>query len=385
MGLGIPRFRALQKSGHSATRVTEKPREEWVDIAKGIAIILVVFLHATFDWAPVQEWVWAEYTDVLETFRMPLFFFAAGLFAAKTLSKSLLELVNDRVVRLVWLYLLWSLVAIAVTQIQGQGMSLAERVLTLPFVPNSATWFIYAIALYFIVAWCMRGFPVWLRLGLATALAVVVHMGVLPMPTDEWYKISQYFVFYLLATAIGPAFRRFVPTVRWPYLLIAPVIYAAGVVAAELLNATDFTPFWLFLAVFAILTGCSVAALLSRVRGFGWLAKLGARTLPVYLLQWYLLMGASMLFALITFPDALVPFIVPMLTTIAVVGALLIYRLTGWVRGLYDRPKWLVKLGDRAVAKWAPRVTRPAEPQLRDSTPPASPAPATPVTRSGIR
>ena len=49
----------------------EKPREYWVDIARGIGIILVMFAHS-----PIAR-NFALYTYV---FNMPMFFFLSGYF-----------------------------------------------------------------------------------------------------------------------------------------------------------------------------------------------------------------------------------------------------------------------------------------------------------------
>ncbi|MGX9348907.1 acyltransferase family protein, partial [Microbacterium sp. KNMS] len=55
-------------------------RVKWVDTARGIAIIAVVVFHATLVLAPLGAGsAWARYINLLDTFRMPLFFFASGL------------------------------------------------------------------------------------------------------------------------------------------------------------------------------------------------------------------------------------------------------------------------------------------------------------------
>lgn len=371
MGLGNRRARA-EANGLQAQPLTHgKPREQWVDAAKGIAIILVVFLHATLDFGyNVPLWWWPESAEVLETFRMPLFFFTAGLFATRALSMPFLGMFNHRVVRLIWLYGLWSMFAILLQQLFPHADSLLYRLAVVVIRPYPDTWFIYAMILYFLVAWLMRRLPVWVQLTLATGFAVIVHQGVIQLPTDEWYKIAQYFVFYLLATLIGPAVRRRVPGIRWPFLFVAPVIYVAGVATAEVLGVMNLAPVWLFLALLAIATGCSIAVALTRVPGFGWLTKLGSRTLQVYLLHWYFLFFGSMLIGMVTVPAVLVPFVVPALVVVSISGALLVHALTKGIPGLYDRPTWLVRLGARAVARWAP--------------PPADPAPSPTVPRPTV-
>src|SRR5690606_5935605 len=86
-------------------------RETWVDVAKGGAIVLVVLFHAALFLDDVGlAWLWPRAGTALDTFRMPLFFSTAGLFAAKTLALDLRTVLRRRVARLVWVYVLWSLV-----------------------------------------------------------------------------------------------------------------------------------------------------------------------------------------------------------------------------------------------------------------------------------
>lgn len=101
-------------------------REVWVDTAKGIAIILVVLFHAIiFSDRVGLAWLWPVPAGILDTFRMPLFFFAAGLFASKALGMSFADLTRTRLLRLVWLYVLWSFIwAVVFTFVQVPGLSL---------------------------------------------------------------------------------------------------------------------------------------------------------------------------------------------------------------------------------------------------------------------
>ena len=62
-----------------------KPRIVWVDIAKGISILTVVFLHLStcgID-AGSSPGQWYQISSYLVHLRMPLFFMVSGLFAAK--------------------------------------------------------------------------------------------------------------------------------------------------------------------------------------------------------------------------------------------------------------------------------------------------------------
>lgn len=331
-----------------------KPRERWIDVAKGIAIILVVLLHSSFDYlGDSHVWRWGAYATVLETFRMPLFFFTAGIFASGALSRTFRELVESRVLRFVWLYLLWSVIGIAVLEPilvgwHGWGAAAGE-LLAVVVMPYSSTWFIYAIAVYFIAAWVVRRLPLAIQITIGVVLMVLFHADLFTPPDSEWAKVGEYFVFFLVAAEFGPRVRAFVPRLRWWQTLIAPAVYVVLLVVLRDLGwlraqGTTVTSMiaWAVLSVLAVAAGCSVAALIARWRPADVLAWLGSRTLQVYLLHWYLLaLGWSLTALVPVFAPLAAPVVVPALAVFAIGGALLVWRFTRRAAFLYAKPAWL--------------------------------------------
>ena len=65
------------------TNATQDVRKDWVDIARGIGIILVVYGHALRGHFPLPHRPsWASSQDaIIYSFHMPLFFVLAGLFS----------------------------------------------------------------------------------------------------------------------------------------------------------------------------------------------------------------------------------------------------------------------------------------------------------------
>jgi uncharacterized membrane protein YcfT len=332
----------------------EKSRERWIDIAKGIAIILVVFLHAAF---PVVTdahiWHWDDYSALLESFRMPLFFFMAGIFASRVLSMRLRDVIDLRVLKFSWLYVLWSIITgILVVWAVFHALRLPGHVGELLLDssgPNGATWFIFAIAAYFLVGWFARRLPFSVQLVLAFALTMLCESGIVVDPASSWGKVGKYFFFFLLAAELGPRLRELVPRLRWWQTLIAPAVYAALVVVVRWQgwlgtesNSLQHLAVWFVMSVLAVAAGCSAAVLLARWAAFDWLFQLGSRTLYVYLLQWYpLAAGWLLISALPSIPAFIQPFLVPMLTVFTIVVSLVIHHFTKRAVILYDQPSWL--------------------------------------------
>ena len=106
------------KSVSTGKIVPARDRFAWVDFAKGLAIILVVYRHClvgldrsgliipTYLW-DIQEYVY--------NFRMPVFFMLSGIFLAKSLNKtSPPDLAKKKVNTLLYPYVLWTFILITI-------------------------------------------------------------------------------------------------------------------------------------------------------------------------------------------------------------------------------------------------------------------------------
>ncbi|XGU20578.1 acyltransferase family protein [Rhodococcus sp. 3Y1] len=140
------------KSGDTAAHTG---RVDWVDLAKGISIALVVLLHSTnfLVTRGLAAGIWNDINAVAEPIRMPLFFLTAGLFAHKVTSLPWATVIRRRVLPLAYLYLMWTVLrfvffsafpATAGTDETSSPLNL----ITALVVPTSGLWFLYALAVY---------------------------------------------------------------------------------------------------------------------------------------------------------------------------------------------------------------------------------------------
>ena len=133
-------------------------RSDWVDYAKGLGIILVVYAHvvrglvsAGFDVPSVLSLV---VDSIVYSFHMPLFFFLSGLFFIDSLNRrSLGGMLFSKIDTIIYPYIVWSLLqggmeVILSTYTNGH-VTFAE-VLTL-WEPRAQFWFLYALFLIFLV------------------------------------------------------------------------------------------------------------------------------------------------------------------------------------------------------------------------------------------
>lgn len=140
-----------------------KQRLLWLDYAKGIGILLVVFGHTLrglVDNALIQPddigYRWFDFT--LYTFHMPLFFFLSGLTAAASLNKGRSAFVKNKLWTIAYPYLLWSILFGVLRVVFSSKGVTWERIAWLPIYPMSIFWFLYVLLMCHLVfaAWPER-------------------------------------------------------------------------------------------------------------------------------------------------------------------------------------------------------------------------------------
>ncbi|MET1018268.1 MAG: acyltransferase family protein [Leifsonia flava] len=325
-------------------------REPWIDVAKGIAITLVVLFHSTM-YLGLAGVVGPLTTlnPLLDTFRMPLFFFMSGIVGARAVTLTYRGLFRRRLVLLLYLYVVWSaaqhLFAIAlppITEVADEGHWWG--IVNLFVIPNANLWFIYALPLFFTIAWLTRSWPRWLPLVLSAVVSVLFSSGYLHTAT-AWDKMGRYLFFFLLALQLGSWVRSVAPRTRWWHAVAVIVIYGALlalVVKAGLIRA----PFVLFaLSIIAVCVGITVAVVISRIPPLDFVRHLGTRTLPIYLVHTFPMVAvASVIVATgVEVPSLLAAVMPIVLTVVAILLSLALYHWLRGVRGVFTVP----------VASWA--------------------------------
>lgn len=163
-----------------ASQLSEKDRIAWVDIAKGICIVLVVMMHSTLG---VEKAVGAEsglhgFIEWARPFRMPDFFFISGLFLAARINRPWMSYLDTKVVHFAYFYVLWLTIQIGLRfagLVDEKGFAGAATFYLLSYVePYGTLWFIYMLAVFFVAAKLLQPLPraVTFALAVATYLAL---------------------------------------------------------------------------------------------------------------------------------------------------------------------------------------------------------------------
>jgi uncharacterized membrane protein YcfT len=345
-------------------------RLAWVDVAKGICIILVVMMHSTLGVGEAMggEGFMHHVVEFAKPFRIPDFFLLSGLFVGRVVDRDWRLFADRRIVHFAYFYLLWLVLQSAVkyghiTEGAGPGAFLAHLAYGL-VEPYSTLWFIYLLAVFSVAVKLLRRLP-WPVLLIGAALLQLAPINTGSTLIDEFCERFVYFVAgYLFAArifALADAVRA-----RAGLALLGLAVWA--VIEAVLV----FTPTWLTrhptrasLQVMSLMLGAagalaivSAAALLTKVGGpvTAVLRACGERSIVIYLA--FFLPMAALRTALVKSGVIENIGLVSLLVTVAAVAVPLVieravYRTPAYF--LFRRPAALHLVGEDAPRP-APRL-----------------------------
>lgn len=265
-------------------------RADWIDIAKGVSITLVVFWHVVGPLVPLNE--------ALIFLRMPLFFFLAGLFLRGVFLDTTGSRFVFKFVNFVYLFVLWSAVVFFTTTIpqallNGEAVSLSP-LLRIFIEPPQTLWFIYALLIAVTLLMVLRKIP----LGLILAVGLVIYSVLsadgdwrnLPFPE----RVMLLFPFIVMGVFSlefieGTLLRA---TRVWPLMLTGFVLASWGVYHSGLAAVGPVTFLLSVWGISSVLMMAGWLAARQGIAGHGW-AFVGRHSLQVYVLhriiQFYLL------------------------------------------------------------------------------------------------
>src|SRR5687767_4607121 len=101
---------AVRRTGSTSS---SERRIDWVDYAKGIGIVLVVFGHVWGGLRQASVYIppaTFHFVDsFIYSFHMPLFFFLSGLFIERSASRETSTFITTKLRTIVYPYVLWSI------------------------------------------------------------------------------------------------------------------------------------------------------------------------------------------------------------------------------------------------------------------------------------
>jgi len=344
-------------------RTRSEPRLAWVDVAKGLCIVLVVLMHATLgvERATGSETALHAFIEWARPFRMPDFFLISGLFLAARIDRPWRGYLDTKVVHFAYFYVLWLTIQFALRTPgmiaeQGAAATLADY-LTGFVAPFGTLWFIYLLAIYFVVTKLLEPMPKWLVLAGAALLHVLApESGVFIL--DEF---ASRFVFFYSGYALAPVVLKAAERLgAVPHFAIAGALLAwAGINAAAVhaglafVSGPDLVFSYVGIAAVIAFSVLIVTSLPGRVLGY-----CGQNSIAVYL-AFTVFMGPARIVLLKLTGGEMATAIALASTLAGVAGALLLAWLVKgtWAGFLFTRPQMFrltARRGSGAVAQSQP-------------------------------
>lgn len=347
----------------SSTNTTEASRQpslagqrrvEFIDVVKGLAIVLVVYGHAfrgLVNAAMIAAGSPLFVIDyVIYAAHMPVFFFLSGLFFEQSLKKGAGKFWSGRAKTIVYPYLLWSVlqgsvqVMISGTGATNGGMTWA-RLGEILWSPLSPFWFLYALFFANLFAYVIRSITP-SRTGMLVALALSFAAFLLsfrfpnlPVLNDVTYAIF----YFLLGCVTGLAGVRRLISMAGRLWMPFMLCYVGGAIGCFMLSVPERLPLpAAFLGLAAFLATGALIERSSFERLHFWLQMLGACSMGIFVLH-ILVIGftravlvrlfhidqAGVLLVLLTVTGVLVPSVVVTIAHRLRIGSLLGIASTG--------------------------------------------------------
>ncbi|OUM40151.1 acyltransferase family protein [Arthrobacter sedimenti] len=213
--LRISRF-----DGEAAISTTPGPRIGWLDSLRGVAILLVVVLHAgeSLRVAGGSTAGVDGFNLFLEPFRMPVLMFLSGILLPRSVAKPWREYLAGKVSLVAWPYLLWSLIILAASGDLSPG-----GVVQIVYLAPTYLWYLWFILVFYALAYPLRHLPPLVASGVGLVASLVLPDGSRP----GTMAFLAAFFFFGAWCAVHP--RLLERAVAIPWLVSAGAASAAAV------------------------------------------------------------------------------------------------------------------------------------------------------------
>jgi len=341
------------------------PRTVWIDTARGLGIVLVVYAHVLrgqnhsglLAWTPAV----ALQDQAIYAFHMPFFFLLSGLFAGAR-SDARGEFIRRRLITIVYPYFLWSAIQTILTMGAGhlanEHHTLSE-LLRIGINPIGQFWFLYVLAMLQLLLLLPR--PLFL-LTVPAGVATFLFYGNGPL----LFRAAWYLPFFAAGVVMGrPGLEAALRTPRNAvvWLVGGVVAFTALLAIVPMLQGMPAALAQYGLAGAGIVAALGLARLLdSRI---ALLPTLGTASLAIFVL--HVICGAAVRAGLERIGMSQPAFAVFLITAGGLLIPLTLYRasaalrLTPWL-GLGFAPHSPVPVSPGAVP-----VYRPLEPTGRNA------------------
>jgi fucose 4-O-acetylase-like acetyltransferase len=285
-----------------------RSRELWVDYAKAIGIVLVVYGHVVRGVCQSFSSMSPGYQladSVIYSFHMPLFFFLSGIFFVASIKKhGHKKMLLSKIDTILYPYILWSLLQGIIEfglSLYTNGHVTLTEVFSLLWQPRAQFWFLYILLFCFLIAS--------LAFRILSTNAAILFFGISAIAYllhdhfTSWSltsMITNNLVFFALGILFHKQSSQDAFSSPWA-LVFFSLLFIAGQYYFHItlnLNYHTHNLLSLVLAIISIFFVASLSSVIANLIQSKFLAFIGSASLAIYLM--HIIIGSGTRIALST-------------------------------------------------------------------------------------
>ena len=267
-------------------------RLEWIDSAKGIGIILVVYGHVYRGLrnAGIFESETFNLIDsVIYTFHMPLFFVLSGLFYfSSTTNNSTKQIFLKKIDYIVYPYLIWSVVQILVKSLMSlhtnNEASLSD-IGAILIEPKAQFWFLYVLFFSFLITFLFNSIFKEKGRYLNVLFAIILYFSSTNFDDGNILKLfSENYVFFTLGVCLYSLTSLNNTSFGFVFVLLASLSISQWFLHCYL--GDDYTQKSLITLVCAVFGVFAVFAICLKLLNYtNYFSLIGSYSMEIYILH----------------------------------------------------------------------------------------------------
>lgn len=315
-------------------------RYAWLDHARGIGIILVVYAHQMRAQASIGQmpaaWDGPFQDALIYSFHMPLFFFISGIVSLKSLrTKPFAVSFLDKLKSVAYPYFLWSIISWCLSAVAVKYVNKPmdfHNLLSIVYQPILQYWFLYVMFFCQLIALVFR--RMFVGIVVIAAILLVAPLPFINPTINEFVGSFPFFVIgmvtsgWLLASADRrPARRATLVAVAVPALAVFVVLVCVPQGNTAFASSVGLVQAW---------AGIAFVVAVSRIIGsrWSWLSTLGQASMAIFVMHTIVAAALRTILGVVGMHSPLVTLVV------CVMGGLIVPLIAVRIAALYRLEAW---------------------------------------------